>query len=251
MRFSRSPQRYGVTPPAETPYQRAGQLWDERIGTARAAAHNWRLAFFGCLVLAGASVGGNLWQSGQSRIEPYVVEVDRLGDVRAMGPAEQAWEPGDAVVASALQRFIVDVRSLSSDPVVVRERWLDAYDMVTAQGRVFLDGYARGANPFAAIGDRTVSVQPTSVVRASDHSFRIDWIEQTFERGALADTRHWTAMISLRRVKPKSKADLKRNPIGLFVDAIDWSEQSTARLAAPGPTSPPASGFTSQGAVQP
>jgi type IV secretion system protein VirB5 len=253
MRFSRAPQRYGATPPAETPYQRAGQMWDERDGSARASAYSWRLAFFGCLLLAGASVAGNLWQSGQSRIAPYVVEVDRLGEARSVGPAQQDWEPTDAVLARALERFIIDVRSLASDPVVVRERWLDAYSMVTAEGRNFLDGYARAANPFGGIGQRTVSVQPTSVVRASDRSFRVDWVEQTFEHGALTDTSQWTAVLSLRRVKPKTKADLKRNPLGLFVDGVDWAEQTTARLAhATSPASPaPNSTPLQQGAGQP
>lgn len=33
--FRRSSTRYGETPVAETPYQRAQQAWDERIGSAR------------------------------------------------------------------------------------------------------------------------------------------------------------------------------------------------------------------------
>src|SRR3546814_3165365 len=58
MFFKRSVQRYGRTPVPETPYQRAGQLWDERIGSARVQARNWRLMAFGCLVLtAGTSAG--------------------------------------------------------------------------------------------------------------------------------------------------------------------------------------------------
>ena len=51
--FKRAVQRYGRTPEPETPYQRAGQLWDERIGSARVQARNWRLMAFGCLALAG------------------------------------------------------------------------------------------------------------------------------------------------------------------------------------------------------
>jgi hypothetical protein len=34
MFFKRSVQRYGRTPLPETPYQRAGQVWDERIGSS-------------------------------------------------------------------------------------------------------------------------------------------------------------------------------------------------------------------------
>ena len=34
--FRRPNIRYGKTPEPETPYQRAGQVWDERIGRSRA-----------------------------------------------------------------------------------------------------------------------------------------------------------------------------------------------------------------------
>ena len=47
--FKRPSIRYGTSPEPETPYQRAGQAWDERIGSARVQARNWRLAFFGAL----------------------------------------------------------------------------------------------------------------------------------------------------------------------------------------------------------
>ena len=40
MRFRRAVQRYGRTPEPVTPYQRAGQVWDERIGSARVQARN-------------------------------------------------------------------------------------------------------------------------------------------------------------------------------------------------------------------
>src|ERR671913_5282 len=103
--FKRSLNRYGDTPQPETPYQRAGQLWDERIGSARVQARNWRLMAFGCLALATGLSGGLLWQSLQSRVVPYVVEVDRFGEARAVAPAIQDYEPSDAQIAWHLGRF--------------------------------------------------------------------------------------------------------------------------------------------------
>jgi type IV secretion system protein TrbF len=35
MSFQRSTLRYGETPEPVTPYQKAAQAWDERIGSAR------------------------------------------------------------------------------------------------------------------------------------------------------------------------------------------------------------------------
>ena len=156
MIFKRSIQRYGRTPLPETPYQRAGQLWDERIGSARVQARNWR----------------------------YMA--------------------------------------------------LSAYDFVTQRGAQFLGDYARSAAPFDQIGERTVSVQVTSVVRASDQSFQVKWLETAFERGAKADTTRWTAILGVTTRTPQSADALRRNPLGIYIDAIDWSRE----LEPPEPASP-------------
>jgi type IV secretion system protein VirB5 len=61
--FKRPSVRYGRTPEPETPYQKAAQVWDERIGSARVQAKNWRLMAFGCLMLSGGLASGLVWQS--------------------------------------------------------------------------------------------------------------------------------------------------------------------------------------------
>src|SRR5690606_37953932 len=149
MRFRRALQRYGRTPEPETPFQRAGQLWDERIGSARVQARNWRLMAFGGLGLAAGLSGALIWQSMQSRVVPYVVEVDRLGQAQAIAPADRDYRPTDPQIAWFLARLVTDIRARSLDPVLMRENWLQAYDFVTTRGSVFLDDYARSANPFA------------------------------------------------------------------------------------------------------
>src|SRR3546814_13205092 len=76
MIFKRAVQRYGQTPEPETPYQRAGKVWDERIGSARVQARHWRLMAFGCLSLTGGLPTALVWQTGRRRIQPYLTEVD-------------------------------------------------------------------------------------------------------------------------------------------------------------------------------
>jgi len=243
MAFSRSLQRYGRTPEPETPFQRAGQLWDERIGSARAQARNWRLMAFGSLALSGALSGGLLWQSVQSRVVPYIVEVDRLGEPKAMSTAETGYQPTDPQIAWFLSHFVTDVRSVSLDPVLMRANWLSAYDFTTKRGAVFLGDYARAADPFGHVGERTVSVQVTSVVRASERSFQVKWIEAAYERGAAAGTTHWTAILTVELRKPANAAVLRTNPLGLYVDAIDWSRELEPAAAPSAPSrqpSPPA-----------
>lgn len=225
MIFKRSIQRYGATPQPETPYQRAGQLWDERIGSARVQARNWRLVAFGCLGLTGILIASNVWQSMQARVAPYVVEVDRLGEARSIAPAIQNYQPTDGQIAWHLARFISNVRSVSTDPVLVKRNWLDAYDFATDRASIFLNEYARANDPFADIGERSVSVQVTSVVRASDTSFQVKWTESAYERGSLASTTRWTAILSVVMQPPKTADALRKNPLGLYVNAIDWARE--------------------------
>lgn len=234
MKFKRTLQRYGQTPEPATPYQKAAQAWDERIGSARVQARNWRFMAFGSLALSMGLAVGMAWQSMQSRVTPYVVEVDRLGEVRAVAPAIETYQPTDAQIAWHLGRFIAGVRGVSVDPVLVRRNWLDAYDFATDRAAVFLNDYARTNDPFAAIGTRSVSVQVTSVVRASDSSFQVKWTEQVYERGSLARTERWTAILTTVIQLPRSAEVLRKNPLGLYVNAIAWSRELDPATAPEG-----------------
>lgn len=251
MRWKRAASRYGQTPEPETPYQRAGQLWDERIGAARVQARNWRLMAFGGLLLSSGLAGGLVWQSLQSRVLPYVVEVDRLGEARSVARADREYRPTDPQIAWHLARFIKNVRTRSLDAVTMREDWLAAYDHATERAALFLGDYARAANPFVEVGRRTVSVQVTSVVRASDTSFQLKWTERHYERGSLAGTSRWTAMLTVKLQPPRTADVLRKNPLGLYVDAIDWSREYEAPADPAAAVPPSAAAAAPSGLLSP
>jgi type IV secretion system protein TrbF len=242
MPFTRTLQRYGRTPEAETPYQRAGQMWDDRIGAARVQAQHWRLAALGGLGLQGLLIAGLVWIAAQSRVKPFVVEVDKLGEVQGVGPADRTYQPTDAQIAWFLGRFVTDVRALPTDPVLVRRNWLEAYDFVTDRAAVFLSDYARAGDPFKSIGDRSISVEITSVVRASDTSFQVKWTEQIYRQGVLTATERWTAIVATIVQPPHTLEGLRKNPLGLFIRNIAWAREfdaaSTPPVVAPPPAAP-------------
>ncbi|MEO9228797.1 MAG: conjugal transfer protein TrbF [Devosia sp.] len=225
MRFKRPQVRYSQTPEPVTPYQAAGQAWDHRIGSARVQAKNWRLMAFGCLALALLMAAGLVWRSARSIVTPYVVEVDQSGQVRAVGEAATPYKPTDAQIAYHLARFIADVRSLSIDPVVVRQNWLQAYDYTTDRGAEALNDYARTNDPFSHIGENSVAVQVNSVVRASDASFQLRWTERRYANGEAAGLERWTAVISIVLQAPRTEQRLRKNPLGIYVNGLSWSRE--------------------------
>jgi type IV secretion system protein TrbF len=223
--FRRSTVRYGKTPEPETPYQKAGQVWDERIGSARVQAKNWRLAFFGALALSGGLACGLVWQSARGTITPWVVQVDKLGQAQAVAPAVADYQPTDPQIAWHLARFIENVRSIPADPVIVRQNWLAAFDFVTDMGAVALSDYARVNDPFTKVGKIQVAIEISSVIRASNDSFRVAWIERRYENASLAATERWTAILTIVLDTPHDAERLRKNPLGVFVHAINWSKE--------------------------
>jgi type IV secretory pathway TrbF-like protein len=223
--FRRPTVRYGRTPEPETPYQRAAQVWDERIGSARVQAKNWRLMAFGSLILSVGLAGSLVWQSTHGTVVPWVVQLDKLGQAQVVAPATADYTPSDPQIAWYLAQFIQDVRAVPADPVVVRQNWLQAYDFTTTAGATALNEYARADDPFAKLGKQQIAVDVSSVIRASPDSFRVAWVEHRYLDGALADTTRWTAILTVA-IQPPTDADrLRKNPLGVFINAINWSKE--------------------------
>jgi type IV secretion system protein VirB5 len=177
--FKRPSVHYGRTPAPVTPYQKAAQVWDDRIGSARVQARNWRLMAFGSLILS----------------------------------------------AFHWARFIEDVRGLPADAVVLRQDWLRAYDFTTDRGAAALNDYARVNDPFANLGKVQIAVEISSVIRASPESFRVAWIERRYDNGQLAATERWTAILTIVIETPRDADRLRKNPLGVYVNAISWSKE--------------------------
>ncbi|KJC45262.1 conjugal transfer protein TrbF [Bradyrhizobium sp. LTSP857] len=223
--FKRPSVHYGRMPEPVTPYQKAAQVWDDRIGSARVQAKNWRLMAFGCLALSTGLAGSLVWQSTQGTITPWVVEVDHLGQAQRVAPANTDYQPTDPQIAYHLARFIEDVRGLPADAIVLRQNWLRAYDFTTDRGAAALNDYARTNDPFARLGKVQVSVEVSSVIRASMESFRVAWVQRSYDNGSLSSTERWTAILSVVIETPRDADRLRKNPLGVYVHAINWSKE--------------------------
>ncbi|MDK1494568.1 conjugal transfer protein TrbF [Sinorhizobium sp. 7-81] len=223
--FKRASVRYARTPQPETPYQKAAQVWDERIGSARVQARNWRLMAFGSLLLAGGFASALIWQSAHGSVVPWVVQIDKLGEAQVSAPAVADYQPTDPQIAWHLARFIENVRATPADAVIVRENWLSAYEFTTDRGALALNDYARANDPFTKVGKTQVAVDVSSVIRASPDSFRIAWIERRYENGQLSGTERWTAILTVVIEQPRDPDRLRANPLGVYVNAISWSKE--------------------------
>ena len=223
--FKRPTTHYGKTPQPETSYQKAAQVWDERIGSARVQAKNWRYMAFGSLILSVGFAAALVWQSARGTVVPWVVQVDNLGQAQTVAAAVADYRPTDPQIAFHLGRFIEQVRAIPADAIIVRQNWLRAYEWTTDRGAAALNDYARSNDPFTKVGRQQVAVEVSSVIRASPDSFRVAWTERHYENGQLSTTERWTAILTIVIQTPRDAERLRANPLGIYVNAINWSRE--------------------------
>jgi type IV secretory pathway VirB10-like protein len=113
---------------------------------------------------------------------------------QAVGPSTADYRPTDPQIAWHLARFIEQVRSIPADAVVLRQNWLAAYEFTSDRGAAALNDHASANDPFAKLGKQQISVEVSSVIRASPDSFRVAWTERLYENGQLSATQRWTAI---------------------------------------------------------
>lgn len=224
--FNEPPMLIKPAKAPETAYQRAQDEWDNRIGTTRVQAKNWRVVAFSSIAAAVVAIGGLIYQSSKSQVVPYVVQVNNDGIVQAVGPAKQVnYAPGQNEIKFFLGQFISSVRSLPLDPVVAKNSWLKAYQYLRQQAANTLNEIAQKEQPFARLGQETVAVQIVNVNPMSKDTYQVRWNETTYNKdGITISTRSMTGIFSIEIQPPKDEKTLMANPIGLYINQFSWSK---------------------------
>ncbi len=208
----------------QNPYLSARREWNERYGDYIARARNWRWAAFAALAVSLVLAVGVVWEAAQSKVVPYVVEVDKLGDAVPVARADRAAPADVRVVKAELASWIVDVRSISSDPLAQKGALSRAYALTAATATAFLNDYYRQHSPFGQT--RTVAVSVDAVLPISNQTYQLQWTEDARDyQGRDIGTTHWLASGTVACDPPSDERGILSNPLGRYVTGISWTQR--------------------------
>jgi type IV secretion system protein TrbF len=203
-------------------------VWEESLSNAR----RWRLmALFEAGLLALA-LFGLIHLGSQPKAIPYVVEVNKLGEIAYSGRLEPARADSNVIKAS-IASFISDLRLVTPDAGLQAEAVNRVYAYISkgdpALGRVnSFYGATKEASPYVRAVDEIVSVAIDDVLATSQTSWQVDWTETTRDRkGEKAVTAKWRGLVTIVLVPPSSSTpeiQLRRNPLGVYVQDVTWSQ---------------------------
>jgi type IV secretion system protein VirB5 len=224
--FRRPPRAYAAEAP-DTPFARAQQAWDLRMGSAVQAAVTWRWVALALGVLAIMLAAGLTFVALQKRTFVHVVEVSPQGRVLSVEPLSGRYTPTDAQVSYFLGHFVRLVREIPTDGVVLRQNWFEAYRFLTPQSSQQLNEIAREDDPFERLGTSARTAVITSVVQRSQATWQISWIEATHGADARS-AQSFTGLFTVRFDHPRDADALMTNPLGLFISEFSISPETPA-----------------------
>ena len=208
---------------------------------------NWQLVAFGSLALLALSVVGLVTLATQSRVVPYVVEVDRLGRAEAIAPAEAVPAVADRVVTAAVARFVADIRTAYPDPVAQRDAVYRAYAHVAGDAQGYLEGYfsdpvndprQQGRGYRRAVEVTNVLPVPGGV-EGGPTTYRVQWNEREESPREGTRERAWEGYLSVTVAPPTTTEAVERNPLGVYVTDLSWSPLAPSASGSDGPDAEP------------
>ena len=210
-------------------YKRVSNQLTSYFNRSAQAAWYWKSLSIFLFVMLLASFAGNIYQACQPKVEPILIAINENGHVRIIGKVKKGmpYNPPEAAIKYFLTTFLKDIRSLSTDPVVLHKNYESAYGLVTPRGKIMLDEHVKRFNPQETMQRMAISVEVASINTKSDNTYIIEWVEKYFDvSGTSLGDQRFSGAFNIVIKKPASEKMLMTNPLGIWVDYFSFSKEN-------------------------
>jgi type IV secretion system protein VirB5 len=215
------------------PYQSARHSWSSLHGRVLESRLAWQILSLICLSTTLVAVGGLIHVGSQSKFVPYVIEVDKLGNMIVAGPASPTTRADRRIVLASVSQFISDARTVTADVNLQRKAIFRLYAMLSSDKPAFakMNEYMQTSTPFERAQRESVSVEIISTLQQTPDTWQVDWTETTRDvRGTLTDKpvkmRALVTVFTTETIAEMTDEQLRSNPMGIFVRDFSLSRIS-------------------------
>lgn len=201
-----------------------------REAEMRQSKRTWQLTALGLLAINAVLITAWLTKGDQTRIIPWIVQVDALGKAVATGPADSVSMENDKVVRAFLFRFIEQAKSIITDSSAMEKNLRGVYNMtVPSVAQNFLNPYYKENDPFVQAAKSSRTTRPLSFLKQSENTYLVEWEEQDRSpKKQLMATARWKAIITITMNPKRSEEEMQAdpfNPFGIYITDLNWSKE--------------------------
>lgn len=209
-----------------SPYNKAKEAWDQRVGSARVQAYNWRLIAFSAIGLAALSMMGNIYLGSQTKVMPFVVELKATGETNVLGNAATlSTQSTENAAKFFISRFIMLAREIPADAVLIKRNMEKLFQLVSMQGKSLLAEQFKDQSPAKEFQEKNRSLKIASVLAISEGVYQVDWYEAEYDKNGQKIAEYpMRGTFKIAWLKPQTEEQIQENPLGIFVDYFSWTK---------------------------
>lgn len=191
-------------------------------------ARTWRTIAFMASAIGLVLAVGVIWETRQSRIVPYIVEVDKLGQAVPVKRADRMAKVGQNVLSAVIAHFLIQVREIVGDPVAEKQIVSEAHHFLlpgAAAARV-VDQFLESRDIYHIGAKLSLTVRIRSIVWKSGRTCLVGWTETVWlPDGSTRPNGSYEAFVTVKLVPPVSSGTpgFSENPLGVYIDKISWA----------------------------
>ena len=177
----------------------------------------WRMAFMSVLALLAVCVVLLIVTAQQSsRIVPYVVEVDAMGQTYPVAPAGKS-DVTERIISSQLGQFVQNSRRRVLDKTAQLYFVRQSYRCVADGSEAYrkLNAYYRNNIPINATEEVAVTIH--NIMPLSETSYNVEWDEASDGGSSGTVVKRYKGYFEVAVSPPEDMKHVISNPLGIFI----------------------------------
>jgi type IV secretory pathway TrbF-like protein len=209
------------------PYLWARREWDFQINRSYKVTKTWQLL---AIIFAAAFALYALWSLqyiSKPKLIPYVIEMrpDGSFDFRGIMQADVV-EANDVVMTGYIERFVKNLRTVSTDRVILQTMLADNYYIATPQAQNYMTDYISSGEPMQIQSNgRRRDVRFILIEKVNETTWRAEWEEEYRFEGIPENRVKMSGTFSYLQLPMDNPELAKLNNFGIFFTDIYIAEK--------------------------
>lgn len=210
---------------SENPFNKNLKEYDRIIGEQCKENRTWRRIAIISLCAFFLSLGIVIYAVNLPKTVPLVITVSDWGEAKYVGGITQYSyaniQVPEIAVHYQLRKFVTNINTITSDPDVMRQNIRECYAAMIPTSADKLTRILREDNPLQEYGTIKRQISIESVLRLSDSSYQIDFIETDSRSDGFVRSRTRCRAVCTTALMEPAVEDLIMNPLGIYITDFD------------------------------
>ncbi|MCY4329367.1 MAG: type IV secretion system protein [Endozoicomonadaceae bacterium] len=211
-------------------YRASMALPQNDITTVKKSTKQWKFISVSCLIiiLFQFIFIGYLIKVQNEYV--YVARVKAGEEIENVTPLRANIKANSVIKLAFIRQYIERLMSLSIDPVLVKQNWLNNYKLSGISARKALSNFINSEQLTDKIGKETRVINIRTFNAISDNSFQFTWDIISYNKsGEKNKTTAWSGVFTLATISASKKINLIElyDPFGLQVESFSLNKLGT------------------------